>query len=59
MTKQVIRANQDAPNVGAAIALENRTQILAASGGDLMEALAARVENRPPRWAIREGDNER
>ena len=31
MTKQVLRANQDAPNVSAAIALENRTQILAAT----------------------------
>lgn len=31
MTKQVLRANQDAANVTGAIALENRTQILAAS----------------------------
>jgi enoyl-CoA hydratase len=31
MTKQVFRANQDAANVAAAIALENRTQILAAT----------------------------
>ena len=31
MTKQVFRANQDAANVEAAIALENRTQILAAT----------------------------
>ena len=31
MTKQVFRANQDSTNVEAAIALENRTQILAAS----------------------------
>ena len=31
MTKQVFRANQDAANVSAAIALENRTQMLAAS----------------------------
>ncbi len=31
MTKQVFRANQDAANVAAAIALENRTQILSAS----------------------------
>jgi enoyl-CoA hydratase/carnithine racemase len=31
MTKQVFRANQDAANVTAAIALENRTQILSAS----------------------------
>lgn len=31
MTKQVFRANQDASNVQAAIAMENRTQILAAT----------------------------
>ena len=31
MTKQVFRANQDAANIGAAIALENRTQILSAT----------------------------
>jgi enoyl-CoA hydratase len=31
MTKQVFRANQDAPNISAAIALENRTQILSAT----------------------------
>jgi hypothetical protein len=31
MTKQVFRANQDAANVAAAIALENRTQILSAT----------------------------
>jgi enoyl-CoA hydratase len=52
LTKQVLRANQDAPNVEAAIALENRNQILAGSGGDFAEAVAARNEKRPPRWAI-------
>jgi enoyl-CoA hydratase len=31
MTKQVFRANQDAPNISAAITLENRTQILSAT----------------------------
>jgi hypothetical protein len=31
MTKQVLRANQDAANVTAAIALENRTQILSST----------------------------
>lgn len=51
MTKQVFRANQDASNVEAAIALENRTQIPAGSGGDFAEAVAARAERRPPYWA--------
>ncbi|HZQ34198.1 MAG TPA: enoyl-CoA hydratase/isomerase family protein, partial [Mycobacterium sp.] len=44
MTKQVFRANQDASNVEAAIALENRTQILSASqmfGGDFSQRLRA------------------
>jgi enoyl-CoA hydratase/carnithine racemase len=55
MTKQVWHANQDAPNVDSAIALENRTQILAAGGGDFQEAVAARAERRPPRWATDDG----
>jgi enoyl-CoA hydratase len=51
MTKQVFRANQDAANVGAAIALENRTQVLAGSSGDFAGAVAARAEGRLPYWA--------
>jgi enoyl-CoA hydratase len=51
MTKQVFRANQDAANVAAAIALENRSQVLAGSGGDFAEAVAARAEGRAPYWA--------
>src|SRR3954449_1077281 len=35
MTKQVMWANVDAPNVEAAIHLENRTQILASTTGDI------------------------
>ena len=54
MTKQVLHANQDAPNVDAAIALENRTQILAGGGGEFQEAVAARAERRRPRWATDE-----
>ncbi|GAA4482448.1 enoyl-CoA hydratase-related protein [Rhodococcus olei] len=52
MTKQVLTANRDAPNVDAAIALENRTQILAGTGGDdFAEAVAAFREKRRPRWS--------
>ena len=58
MTKQVLRANQDAANVGAAIALENRTQVLAGSSGDFAEAVAARLEGRSPRWATEHGADE-
>jgi enoyl-CoA hydratase/carnithine racemase len=50
MTKQVMWANVDAANVEAAIHLENRTQILASTTGDVMEAAAAFAEGRAPRW---------
>jgi enoyl-CoA hydratase/carnithine racemase len=50
MTKQVMWANVDAPNVESAIHLENRTQILASTTGDVMEAAAAFAEGRPPVW---------
>jgi len=50
MTKQVMWANVDAPNVEAAIHLENRTQILASTTGDVAEAAAAFMERRPPVW---------
>ncbi|WP_127783218.1 enoyl-CoA hydratase-related protein [Rhodococcus sp. X156] len=51
MTKQVLTANAAATSVDAAIALENRTQILAGSSSDFREASAAFREKRPPRWA--------
>ena len=50
MTKQVMWANVDAPNVEAAIHMENRTQILASTTGDVTEAAAAFIERRPPVW---------
>jgi enoyl-CoA hydratase len=50
MTKQVMWANVDASNVEAAIHLENRTQILASTTGDVMEAAAAFAEGRAPVW---------
>jgi enoyl-CoA hydratase/carnithine racemase len=50
MTKQVMWANVDAANVEAAIHLENRTQILASTTGDVMEAAAAFAEGRAPAW---------
>ena len=50
MTKQVMWANVDAPNVEAAIHMENRTQILASTTGDVAEAAAAFTERRPPVW---------
>jgi enoyl-CoA hydratase len=51
MTKEVMWANLDAPNMEAAVHLENRTQILALTTGDFREAAAAFTEKRPPRWS--------
>ena len=58
MTKEVMWANLDAPSLEAAIHLENRTQVLAATGGEVAEAARAFREKRPPRWpsAPAEGD---
>jgi enoyl-CoA hydratase/carnithine racemase len=50
MTKEVMHANVDASSVEAAIHLENRTQILAGTTGDINEAARAFVEKRPPVW---------
>lgn len=50
MTKEVMWSNLDAPSFEAAVHLENRTQILASTGGEVMEAAAAFREKRPPRW---------
>ena len=48
MTKEVMHANLDASSVEAAIHLENRTQILAGTSGDIAEAARAFAEKRPP-----------
>jgi enoyl-CoA hydratase/carnithine racemase len=50
MTKEVMHANLDASSIEAAIHLENRTQILAGTTGDIAEAARAFVEKRPPVW---------
>jgi enoyl-CoA hydratase len=50
MTKEVMHANLDASSIEAAIQLENRTQILAGTTGDIAEAARAFVEKRPPVW---------
>jgi enoyl-CoA hydratase len=48
MTKQVMWANVDAPNLEAAIHMENRTQILATTTGDIANAAAAFIERHSP-----------
>lgn len=49
-TKEVMWANLDAPSLEHAIHMENRTQILASSSGEVAEAAAAFFEKREPRW---------
>jgi enoyl-CoA hydratase len=50
MTKQVLRANADAPSLRAAIELENRTQILCTRTDDFEEALDAFKQKRAPQY---------
>lgn len=50
MTKEVMWANLDAPSMESAIHLENRTQILASTGGEVTEAAMAFMEKRKPDW---------
>jgi enoyl-CoA hydratase/carnithine racemase len=51
MTKEVMWANLDASSLEAAIHLENRTQILASTGGEVAEAASAFMEKRSPDWS--------
>jgi len=44
-------ANLDASSIEAAIHLENRTQILASTGGEVVEAATAFMEKREPDWS--------
>jgi len=46
MTKQVMWANLDAPSFEVALHLENRTQILAGTSGELTKAAAAFAERK-------------
>jgi enoyl-CoA hydratase len=50
MTKQGLRANLDAPSLRHAIELENRTQVLGTFTGNMVEAMRAFQQGRPPRW---------
>jgi enoyl-CoA hydratase/carnithine racemase len=50
LTKQVVQNNVDAPSLDAALALENRNQVLATRTEDMVEALAAFRENRAPTY---------
>ncbi|BBY28544.1 enoyl-CoA hydratase/isomerase family protein [Mycolicibacterium sediminis] len=47
-TKQVLWANLDAPGLDAALQVENRSQILASTSGELRAAAAAFADRRKP-----------
>ena len=51
VTKQVLWANLDAASLEQAIHLENRNQILASTGGEMIEAATAFMEKRAPDWS--------
>jgi enoyl-CoA hydratase len=53
MTKEVMWANLEVSSLSAAIALENRTQILGLYTEDHHEAVTAFFEKRPPRFVNR------
>lgn len=53
MTKQVMWGNLEASSLGAALALENHTQVLALRTEDAREARTAFLEKRPPQFANR------
>jgi enoyl-CoA hydratase len=50
LTKEGLRSAVDAPSLEAAIALENRNQVLASRTEDMAEAARAFVEKRPARF---------
>jgi enoyl-CoA hydratase len=50
MTKRGLWTNLDAPSLRHAIELENRQQVLGTFTGNMVEAMHAFREKRPPRW---------
>jgi enoyl-CoA hydratase/carnithine racemase len=48
LTKQALGINIDAPSLDAALALEDRQQVMLAATADHAEAMTAFVEKRPP-----------
>jgi enoyl-CoA hydratase len=51
MTKETMWASLEIPGLAAAIAMENRTQVMSLSTGDFLEATDAFLNKRPPAWA--------
>jgi len=55
LTKEALNHAIDAQGLEAAIAMEDRNQILASSDGDFQEGVSAFLEKRAPNYARREG----
>ena len=51
LTKECLNANIDAAGLEAAVAMEDRNQILCAQGEDFLEGVAAFLQKRPPNYA--------
>ena len=51
MTKETMWASLEVSGLEAAIALENRTQVMSIGTGDFIEAVDAFMNKRPPAWA--------
>ena len=55
LTKEALNHAIDAQGLEAAIAMEDRNQILASQDGDFQEGVRAFLEKRPPVYGKREG----
>jgi enoyl-CoA hydratase len=50
LTKECLNMSVDAPGLEAAVAMEDRNQILCSQSADFREGMAAFLEKRPPQY---------